>query len=166
MTKGIVDPWRVTDAPKRVVRPEGKAKMDLSSIDFEADLRVPNRYVFRSAHGCIDVHNTEIETANDALRDLVQCLFALSRPVEASPAFMEVGIGFSLGDSSCNVPEDELGHSGMYTVAGYTPAAAIYFVNQSYDDGMARLVRLLNTLRRSSSSEGILRRWGVTPMLR
>lgn len=166
MTRGIVDPWRLTGPPKEVPKPEGKARIDLADIDFNADLRVPNRYVFRSVQGSVEVHNLEIETANDALRDLVVCLLALSRSPEALSAFDKAGIGCSLDQDTCNAPADVLSCAGMYTVAGYAPAAAVYFLNQSYNDGMARLVRLLNSFRHNQAGERILRRWGVTPMFR
>ena len=56
----------------------------------------------------------------------------------------------------------------LETSKGYASPTALYFLRQTYDDGMLRLLKLLGGVNRRPGPSGqeILKRWGVVPILR
>lgn len=169
--KGIVDPWRVVDPIKPVARPAAvptKKKINLNEVDFDADLRVAETMTLSSRHGSVMLQSTHIQTANDGLRALVQCLFEILELYDGPELFDAAGIGFKLADRVWNEPPLGVRAAAISSSAGYVPDVALWFHKTSYDSGMLQLLRLLNNVRRRSLKEGsdILKRWGVTPMMR
>jgi len=170
-TKGILDPWRVVDSapstPESGPRPV-RERMNVGDVDRDEDLRVANRSVFRSAHGSIEVHSARVASADDALRELVACLFELTDQAGGDAAFADLGIGFSLGGRVGGATPQEGAFSGLATPRGAAPAASLNFYGQPYDSGFLRLVRHLGAVRphRGAIGETILKRRGVTPLLR
>ena len=168
---GIVDPWRVVEhAP--VAKPKAssaKRKIDLGEIDFERDLRVPRRCTFESQRGgSILVQSREIEDQNDALRQLVGCLFQILERSDGPDLFERIGVGFLLGEREWLLPRKNYPAAVIETASGSKPRAALYFLGQSCDDGMLRLIKLLCSVNARSGKHGrdILQRWGVVPLLR
>ena len=171
--KGIVDPWRVVAplvAPKQAPRvaTQTKPKINLENIDWDSDLRTPGSHIFRSAGAGIQVTSKQIDTGADALRDLVQCLFQILELFEGPDLLEEAGIGLELHDREWLVPAAGVAASKLETPAAYTPRTVLYFIQQPYDHGMTRLVRLLNRVRKRPGNDGeyIVKRWGVETILR
>lgn len=170
MKRGIVDPWKINEplqVPKPKVAPAA-GKKNLAEIDFDADIQPARSCVFRSAHASIEVANNKVTNENDALRDLVRCLFSVLELVDGPGLFDEHNIGFRLSDRQFDPPTTLAGSAYLMTKADYTPHAAIYFRNQSFDQGVLRLVRILRAVQKRPGIEGetLLKRMGITPMLR
>lgn len=159
--KGIIkDPWRVEAPLKPEPKPakvEGK-KIDLSEIDWDKDLKLPEGCLFRSKHGSVAVNSVRVDSANDALRDIARCLFELQEV-----GHVDASIGFHVDEFSHNVPASPEQGSSIRTSDGYQPAAAVWFVDAPYDLGMLRLVKLLAGAKRPYGE--ILKKWGVIPMI-
>ncbi len=168
--KGIVDPWRVTDAavPPPARAPTGpRARVDLDDLALHADVRVASGHVFRSELGSVEVKSSRVHGSNDALRDLIGCLFEILARPEGAGLLEDTGIGFLLGDRHGGAVQGR-SCSSLTTENGDAPAAQLYFNNLPIAQGMARLVRLLHAARRrlGAAGEDTLKRWGVTPLLR
>jgi len=171
--KGIVDPWRIVapltppEKPPRQAT-QTKAKIDLANIDWDADLRTPGSHIFRAEGACIQVTNKQIDTAADALRDLVQCLFQILELFDGPDLLEEAGIGVSRQGREWLVPAAGVPATRLATPDNYVPRTELYFIRQSYDHGMVKLVRLLNQVRKRTANGGeyIVKRWGVAPILR
>jgi hypothetical protein len=159
--KGIVDPWRVVEPLTRTPEPprDPKKKINPSEIDFDADLRVWERCLFSSKHGSIAVVGPDVTSSDAGLRALTRCLHEISTLKDGKALLAEARVGISFG-------EGEVHHTRLQTQT--EPHATLYFVNQTFEEGMLRLVRLLNAVQRRPGAAGtdILRRWGVTPMMR
>jgi hypothetical protein len=169
--KGIVDPWRVVDPIKPPPKPAAtftKKKINLNEIDFDADLRLPETMTLSSKHGTVMIKNTRISTANDGLRDLVQCLFQILELYDGPELFDRAAVGFKLADRVWLEPPPGVRAAAVSTAPGYMPETALWFHKTSYDSGMLQLIRLLNNVNRRTAKEGsdILKRWGVIPMVR
>ena len=170
--KGIIDPWRIDEpfhkpAPSMTPTPEHK-KINLSDIDWDADLRVAEAFIFQSRHGSIKVQNKAIASGNDALRDLVRCLFQILETMEGPDLLENAKIGMKLHTREWQEPVSDLPVSRMRSTEAYIPEATIWFLQQTYDEGMLRLIRLLNNIRKRPGKNGveILNKWGVTPQSR
>jgi hypothetical protein len=169
--KGILDPWRVEDAaqlPATAGPHPAPQRTNVADLDRDEDLRVANRIVLRSEQGSIAVQSTRVASDNDALRELVSCLFELTEGPGGDAPFADLGIGFSLGDRHAGARPAAGTFSALMSHEGVEPAAALYFSHQPYYYGFHRLVRLLGAMRRRRGGAGreILKRWGVTPLLR
>ncbi len=164
-----MDPWRVVDSALPTT-PSGprhvRERINVADIDCDQDLRVANRYLLRSEHASIEVQSPLVAGADDALRELVSCLFELSELAPGDAAFIGLGIGFFFdGRRGGAAPLD--GAFAALTTGEDAPVAAVHFYKQSYDHGFLRLVRLLAAVRRQGAAgEAILKRRGVTPLLR
>ncbi len=167
--KGILDPWRVVDSTPAV--PESgsrhvRERVNVGDVDRDEDLRVANRAVFRSEHGSIEVNSPRVGSADDAVRELVSCLFDLTELASGDTAFIDLGVGFVF-DGRRGGASPQPGAFAALTTGEDAPVAAVHFYKQSYDHGFLRLVRLLAALRRQGTAgEAILKRRGVTPLLR
>lgn len=169
--KGIVDPWRIVEPLRKPVVPPTPLlpgqKVNLDQIDFDADLRVPQKCAIRSRSGSILVHSKQIETGNDALRDLVRCLFQLVDKKEPAAEMTRLGIAFAYGTRQWRI-SSMAPSARLATSDGYEPATCLHFLQQTYDDGMLHLIKFLNASSRRPGPAGadILKRWGVVPMMR
>lgn len=171
-TKGIIDPWRVSDTPAAPAAPTGnweeRRRQNLDEIDWERAIRVAGIFRFRSKHGTIEVKSRalDFQTGNDALRDLVRCLFEILEQDDGPQLFEDAGIGFRLHRREWLEPAADVKVARLATVEGYVPRSEIWFHKQPFDHGMLRLVRILVTVGRRPGPEGeaILAKWGVTPM--
>lgn len=171
MTRGIVDPWRVTEpfkTPKKVNITAAPKKINLSEFDWDADLKVPAVFWFRSKHGTIEVRNKQIDSGNDALRDLVNCLFEITEEIDGPELLESARIGIKLGDRQWQEPAAAVAYSLLKTTPDYTPSTVLWFIQQTYDDGMAQLIHLLNKVHKRIGNKGknILKRWGVMLIIR
>lgn len=168
--RGIVDPWKVvaplTPPPSKPAPTE--AKKNLSEIDFDADIRPPRMCVFRGKHSSVEVKNNNVSADNDALRDLLKCLFEVLELEDGPDLFDEQHIGLRLAERSFEPPAQDTQTATLSTGPGYTPAGAVFFRNQDLDQGLLRLVRILRTVQKRPGIEGerILKHYGITPMLR
>ncbi len=135
--RGIVDPWRVAEPirseEQTAAASSSNAKIDLDQLDFDRDLRVPRSYTFRARAGGIAVCSKEIATDNDALRQLVRCLFDLVDAKDGAHRLEEIRVGFSQEDRRWLVPASNCPAAMLQTSEGYVPATALYFVGQSYE---------------------------------
>lgn len=169
--RGIVDPWRVTTPLVQPPPPPPRAKhekIDISQVDRDEDLRAKRSCVIRGKHASIEVNNRNVTSEHDALRDLVQCLFEVLELEDGPNLFDEQRIGLRFGERVYELPPPgTTNHSVLATGAGGA-SATIWFHEQDLDQGLLRLVRLLRTVQRRPGIEGetLLKRWGVTPMLR
>lgn len=170
--KGIVDPWRIDEPFHKPAPPPSmgmeRKKINLSDIDWDADLRVAESYIFQSRHGSIKVQNKTITSGNDALRDLVCCLFQVLETMDGPDLLENAKIGIKLHTREWQEPVADLPVARMRSTEAYTPEATIWFLQQTFDEGMLRLIRLLNSVRKRSGKAGveILNKWGVTPQSR
>jgi hypothetical protein len=167
---GIVDPWRVVDDDAaRPAAAARKRKINLDEIDFDRDLRAPRCCTFDSRRGgSILVRSRDIEDQSDALRQLVGCLFQILERSDGPDLFERIGVGFVLGEREWLLPRRGCPASVIETAGGNTPRAALYFLQQSCDEGLLRLIKLLCSIGARSGKHGrdILQRWGVVPLLR
>ena len=161
--KGIVDPWRVVIPvkPPKAPPPKSRERISLSEIDFDADLRVVEHCVFKSNHGSIMVEGVDITSQDTGLRALARCLHDISHISEGKALLDKAGIGYIVDGKA---PLDCV---GLQTSEG-TPYVVIYFINQPLSHGILRLIKMLNAVQRRPGTAGadILKRWGVTPMMR
>ena len=145
---------------------QGRAKTDVADVDRDEDLRVANRVLFRSAHGSLAVQSARVATADDALRELVRCLFELEERPGGHTAFADHGIGFALDGRRGGATPQDGAFSGLATPKGTSPAATLCFYGQPYDAGFLRLLRQLGAVRRHHPpGDEILKRRGVTLLL-
>lgn len=165
---GVVDPWRVVEPLHPPARKPSTKRINLSEIDFDADLTAPKTYSFSSAHGSVEVKARGADNPSAALCVLVQCLFEILEQLDGPDIFQPLHIGFSLAEREWAVPSPVLLAEVLSTTEGYSPRACLYFVGQSYDHGMLRLIKALNVVRKRPGTAGsdILKRGGVVPMLR
>lgn len=168
--KGIVDPWRVAEPFERtkpVATPQ-RRRINLNEIDFDADLKVAEVCYIRSPRGTIEVKNKRLTSGNDALRDLVQCLFQILEEEDGPDLFENIDVGFKLHDRVWLEPAIDVPAASIATSASYAPEARIWFLRQPFSDGMLRLIQLLNAVQRrpGAGGENILKKWGITPMMR
>ncbi len=156
--KGIVDPWRVTTPlrPTEKKTPPPGQKINPGEVDFEADIRESGRYIFTGTHGSVEVCKRGLVTADDGLKLLVQCLFEVLEQDEGPDLLEEAGLGIVLNTREFDKPTADIPHASLTG-----PGIGLYFLRQTYDHGMLRLVRLLR-----KTNLNILTKWGVTPMLR
>ncbi len=159
MKKGIVDPWRVvtplTPEKKPAVKPN--TKIDPSEIDFDADMRVKERCVFKSPHGSVIITGVDITSTDAGLVALVNCLHEIS--------LSKAGYAL-LGKECIHFSFDHEPHSGGgLRTTGDGPPVTLSFKGQTNTEGMLHLIRVLNTVRRQTGPD-ILERWGVTTMMR
>jgi hypothetical protein len=158
--KGIIDPWRlVTPLQKKPEVPQDpKKRIDLTEIDFDADLCSLERYIFATPHGSILVTGRNITSEDSALLKLAQCLQDISSSNQGQALLLQADIGHTFGDPPP--------HTRLETKS--KPYAAIYFRDQTYEEGMLHLIKLLNTMQRYPKINGkqILNRWGVSTMLK
>jgi len=154
--KGIVDPWRLVTPlkPKQEIPQEAKKRIDPAEIDFDADLRLQARYIFASPHGSIMVTGCNIPSEDAALRALTRCIQTISLTKQGRDLLLQAGIGHTFGDPP---PYTRLETKSE-------PYASIYFINQSYTEGMLQLIKVLNTVRRHLNIN--LNHWGVSTTLR
>jgi hypothetical protein len=159
--KGIVDPWRIVSPLQKPAEPprDPKKKIDPSEIDFEADLKIWERCLFKSTHGSIAVVGKDISSADAGLMALAQCLYDLSRSKDHKTLLSNANIGVAFSPTA--VPQGSVRLSTKDE-----PYAALYFMNQSFDEGMLQLIRVLNAVQRRPADSAILRRWGVSTMMR
>jgi len=162
--RGIVDPWKVVaplTTPPPPKAPAKGEKVDLQNVDMDADIRVSQHCVFRGKHASIEVANKNIRTEIDGLCDLVRCLFDVLDLDDGAALFDAQSIGLRLGTRTHASPGTD-----TQTATLSADIATIYFLNQTLDQGLFRLVRILRAVQRRTEGETILKRWGVTPMLR
>jgi len=162
MKKGIVDPWRVVTplvAEKRKER-EPLTKIDPAEIDFDADLRPHERCVFASPHGSVIISGQGISSTDVGLVTLVRCLNEISGYEEGRDLLDKAGVRFAFDHE----PQP---WGGLRTTDEGTKVT-LYFEDQTHTEGMLRLIKALNTISRrpGPTGAGILKRWGVSTMMR
>lgn len=167
---GIVDPWRIVEplkAPKPAT-PEPNRKIDLNEIDFDADLRSAQTCIFKSDYGSVIVTARDLETQSHGLRHLVRCLFEILGWPDGQRLLEAASIGLEYGPRIWLKPSDGERASLLQTTEDFTPRSTIWFIRQTYDDGMRALIKLLNDTRKrvSPTENTILKRWGITPTIR
>jgi hypothetical protein len=158
--KGIIDPWRLVEPLKKKpeVPQEARKRIDPAEIDFDADLRPQTRYIFSTPHGSILITGRNIMSEDAALLKLTQCIQDISATTQGQVLLLQAGVGHTFGDPPL--------HTRLETKS--KPYASIYFRNQTYEEGMLQLIKVLNTVQRHSKINGkqILNRWGVSTMLK
>lgn len=169
--KGIIDPWRIVEPlhkpePKPTELMPGQ-KIGLDQIDFDADLRVTQQCAFRCRSGSILVRSKLITNANDALCNVLRCLFQLLEQKGVAAELLPLGIALQYGNRVWNTRDVSVA-AKLETREGYTPPSALYFLRQTHDDGMLRLIKFLNDASRRPGPAGadILKRWGIVLMMR
>lgn len=164
MTKrGIVDPWRVV-SPLRPEKEEvlpAKPKIDPGDVDLDAELRVTQYYILRSAHGSIRIDSKDIVTECDAIKLLVLCFLHLVTTPKFALLFKEAGIGFSTLKREWNMPLTPPPPPCSFRV---TDEATLYFTRHSHEKGMLALIGVLNQINRED--RGLLKKYGVSTLLR
>jgi hypothetical protein len=159
MKKGIVDPWRVV-APLRPEKEEvlpTKPKINPGEVDLDAELRVTQYYILRSAYGSIRIDSKDIATENDALKLLIACFLHLVSTPKHRTLFKEAGIGFETLKRQWNVPAIPL-------AVVKTEESSLYFAKHSHERGMLALIGILNQINRED--RGLLKKYGVSTLLR
>lgn len=170
--RGIVDPWKVVSPlkePPPPKAPEKGEKVNLADVDMDADIRPSQRCVFRGKHSSIEVMGKDVYSENDGLKNLVRCLYDIFTLCDDGKELLdEQNIGFQYGTHHHALPGEEVPSAKLKTTPDYAPSSIVVFREQTIDDGLLRLVRLLRKVQRrpGSTGEDILKKWGVTPMLR
>jgi len=160
MTKkrGIVDPWRTVEPLRQPVRvePSSRARINLDEIDRDADMAIPNKHVIRSKHVGFDVTSTRVQTDNDALDVLANCVADLFMVQGVSTMLVDAGIGVRYNDTVLNAPSEGAPASTLKS-----DASVLWFIGQPLDRGMLALAKVLRT----SFAAPILRRFGIVVMM-
>ena len=154
--KGIVDPWRKVEPLRPAPRRPAPEKKDLEDIDLDADLVIPGHYAIRSKHASIRITHVRIEVPKDSLDVLAECVAMLWQVKPVSELLAQAGIGVRCRHSAWNMPDDETPAS---TLKGGN--ATIWFIQQTLDQGMLALAKVLRT----SAAASTIKTWGVVPML-
>lgn len=162
--KGIVDPWRITDPlyPEKREPPTTKKKINVSEIDYDADLLPVGVFVLPSRHGSIEVRRQGLQSAEAGLRALAGCLRALFQCQEKE--LTEAGIGILSGGEQLGALREDVAAASISTTDEGSPAA-IWFVERTWDAGMLDLLRCLNHVRNRPGAASTLKQWGVTPII-
>lgn len=154
---GIIDPWRKVEP----LRPEKAAarvgKKDIDDIDHDADLAVPGRYVIRGNAASFEVVSTRIDTPKDALDVLAECIAELWRNKYVGVALQNADIGVRTKDHTYNAPDGDTPASTLKS-----DHSTVWFCNEPLDKGMVKLARIM----RSSAALPIVKKHGITPMLK
>lgn len=149
------DPWRVVDplrAPP-VERPSGK--IDLADKDMDADLRPARACILRFRSCSLEIVGTDLHKPEDALARLVRCVAELK--IARSPIpFVQRLLEAVHTQIVPDVPAATLA-CGCHVLA---------FAGMTLDQGTLALARALITAGRDAKLALILRRNGITPMLR
>jgi len=151
--KGIKDPWRteVEPAPPKTIPVRRDAKINLSEIDLDEDLRVPGVYEFECASGTIEVKDVRVSTPSAALDLLVSCCSVLWSKENPLPEGIVIWQG--------NVARKPTGVL-ISASPDYTHKCGIDFHGMKYDEGILRLIRWINAAKRTRAS--ILKQFGVS----
>lgn len=160
------DPWR----PDEPLRPEpvpqirpGK-KVNLGD-DLDDDLREPGVHRFACRGGSVKVEHIAVNSVSDALYRLVACLHELWKDEKMRPTFRGENVSAKLGEVIVGAAFLVDDAATIFTTSeDYEPYAQLRLVNQVYDDGMIRLLRLLKSAEHRHPE--ILATWGIVPMLR
>lgn len=159
------DPWR----PDEPLRPEpspkirGK-KMNLGD-DVDDDLREPGVHRFSCRGGSVKIEHVEVNSVSDALYRLVACLHDLWKDEKMRPTFRGENVSATLDETTVGASFLVDDSATIFTTfEDYTPYAQLRLVNQVYDDGMIRLLRLLKAGEHRHPKT--LATWGIVPMLR
>jgi hypothetical protein len=152
------DPWRVTtaDDKKRAAAPaQDKArKINLDEKDLDADIRPKRTCPIRFKRCTFEICSSQIQTQDDAIQLLVECVTAL-RTVGLGPALDVERIGSGPADKR---PQ------GCSSVGG--ARGAVWFLGRTLDDGTMALARLLATASQHPQGSQVLRKYGVRAMIR
>ena len=160
------DPWRIVDPVKEQRRPrpdpDKPARIDgPGDRDMDADWQ-PHRSCFLRFKSCsIEVCGPDLQTPRDALAKLAHCIQDLWRAGQRD-RLREIGIVAATRNSVTETLDISV-----------TPAArlscedvALSFVMQTLDEGALKLVRFLIEMNRRTATAAVLKKHGITPMLR
>jgi len=163
------DPWRIVDPLKEQLRPrpdpDKPSKIDgPGDKDMDADWQ-PQRSCFLRFKSCsIEVCGADLQTPRDALEKLARCIQDLWKlgHRERLNRVNVVAVSRSWVVVCSPKPRNPT-----------TPAArlscedvAISFIEQTLDEGTLRLARCLIELARKPATAAVLKKHGITPMLR
>lgn len=158
------DPWRVVDLlkPPAPARPDDKpARIDIKDKDFDADLRPHRACVLRFRSCAIEVCTPDIQTPRDALETLAKCILELKRTKAAHNLRWYDDVYAKWGREMRGAPPGSLECSRLEC-----DDVVVWFAGQSLDKGSLALARALIKTQRNEDLSPILRRHGITPMLR
>ena len=149
------DPWRIVD-PLRPPAPEKPERIDLDSRDFDADLRPALSCVLRFKACSIEVLSRDLQTPRDALEVLAKLVLELKKA--KAPL---TGVRAKWGKVMTDVPPANTVSSRLEC-----DDVCLWFENASLDVGALALTRALIKIGRDVKLSPILKRHGVTPMLK
>ncbi len=158
------DPWRVVDPLKELQRPrpdpDKPSKIDgPGDKDMDADWQ-PHRSCFLRFKSCsIEVCGPDLQTPRDALAKLARCLQDLWRGGQRA-RLDEIGVA-AMTRSLVTKTVDTTATARLSC-----EDVTISFVNQTLDQGALTLVRFLIEMSRKPATAAVLKKHGITPMLR
>lgn len=146
------DPWRVVDPVREAAE---KRRIDPSEIDFDASLRPEVSCVLRFKACALEVHSRDLQTPRDALEAIAMTIFELKKAkVDLYYAFAQHGKIMMSPPTGATTSRLECGD------------VTVWFLEKTLDEGMLWLVRDLIKAQRNPKLLPILKRHGITPMLR
>lgn len=151
------DPWRIVDP---LVPPKESTRIDPNDRDVDWDFKPQQSCVVRFKACAIEVTSREIETERDALEALAKCILDLKKAQFRSEAVI-VDTYAKYGQVMWDVPARDIVCARLEC-----EGVMVWFANETIDRGALRLVRALIRASRLPKLAPILKKYGVTPMLR
>lgn len=154
------DPWRVVE-PLIAPTPEPRdAKKKINPGEgLQTDAPPVNSYSWSCRGGTITVSHAEVSSRDDALRFLVRCLQELWDAGETQLFTLEY-LAASYNGRRFGMREGE--NEGILRTdpTGDEVVAKLHFVKYEVEDGLVRLLRMLNAAARRRPK--VVTKWGVT----
>lgn len=146
------DPWRIVDPVRESTE---KRRISPHEIDFDASLRPELSCMLRFKACTIEVHSRDLQTPRDALEALAMMIIELKKAkANLYYAFAQHGMTSMLPPSEARTAKLECGD------------VTVWFLEQTLDEGTLTLVRDLLRIQRDPKLSPILKRHGITPMIR
>lgn len=152
------DPWRIVDPITPVAEPAKQGRINLEDRDIDFDIRPYQSCVFRFKSCSIEVSARDLTTPRDALEVLAKCILELKK---ARPQFASTIHAKWVGDMS-DVPNDK----GTAFSRFECENVILWFAGMGLEHGALHLTRCLIGAGRDQKLAPIMKRHGVTPMLR
>jgi len=151
----VKDPWRVVD-PLRPQAPEKSERIDLDQRDVDWDMRPSLSCVLRFKACSIELSSRDLQSPRDALEMLAKLVLELKKAKAPLP-----GIRAKWGRVMTDVPP-----ANIVCARLECDDVCLWFENVTLDIGALTLTRALIKFGRDAKLSPILRRHGVTPMLK
>jgi hypothetical protein len=152
---GIVkDPWKVVE-PKIVKPVVPSTKKNINEVDFALEKSQEAHYDIRGNNGSLRV---DCVSGDIALKKVVLFLKYVRHEI-GDEILVDNGIGFKAGDDIFNVHDFDEKTSIMK--AG---DVVVYFVNQTHDQGLSRVVALL--IEMVKNHKDVYKKYGIEPIQR